>query len=76
MILGRLTPEALAPVPPEVLAALGLEPGDEVAWQVVGDRVTLMRVTSDDDDALDMVNYFAWFDEWATEADCEAYDKL
>lgn len=73
MIIGRLTPEALAPVPPEVLAVLKIKPGDGIGWQVVGDQVTLVRVPCDGD--RDTVDYLGAFTEWADELD-SVYDNL
>ena len=73
MILKRLEADKTAVVPAEILAALGLEPGDEVAIDVVGDRIVIAPA----DDYPDMfVNNFSTFTEWASEADCKAFDNL
>ncbi|HZG09789.1 MAG TPA: AbrB/MazE/SpoVT family DNA-binding domain-containing protein [Allosphingosinicella sp.] len=72
MIESRVTSKAQVTLPKAVRAALGLQAGDVVAWEIADDCVVLMR--ADGDDAL--INNFAMFDEWASEADCAAFDNL
>lgn len=43
MIMGRITAKAQTTIPRAVRLALGLEPGDEVAWEIDGERVSLTR---------------------------------
>lgn len=71
MIVSRITADALAALPPEVVRALGLMPGDEVAFEIGMDGVFMTRADSPDM----FVNNFSTFTEWATDAD-SAYDEL
>ncbi len=73
MIQGRITSKAQTTVPRAIRLALGLEPGDDVLWQIEGDRAVLMRAKETVDP---FVNNFSTFSEWASEADCEAFDNL
>jgi AbrB family looped-hinge helix DNA binding protein len=73
MIIKRLEAGAPAVIPAELLAQLGLKPGDEIAIEVVGDKI----VVAPAEDLPDMfVNNFSTFTEWASEADSKAYDNL
>ena len=72
MIVSRINADALAAFPPEVISALGLKPGDEVAFEVGYDGVFMTR--ADEPDMF--VGNFSTFTEWATEADCKAFDDL
>lgn len=72
MIVSRITADTLAAFPAEVVRALGLKPGDEVAFEVGLDGVFMTR--ADEPDVF--VNNFSTFTEWASEADCRAYDNL
>lgn len=67
MITSRITSKAQTTVPQPVRAALGLKEGDELAYEIVGGRVTLTKVRPAQDDP------FAAFDEWRGEADEKAY---
>jgi antitoxin PrlF len=71
MIHSRITSKAQTTIPRAVRAALGLRTGDELAYEIDGDRVILTRKAAADpfDDA------FALFTEWAGDAD-SAYDVL
>lgn len=73
MIQSRITSKAQTTVPRAVRKALGIAPGDDVAWQIEGDRVILSRVEEASDPFL---NNFSTFTEWSSEADCEAFDNL
>ena len=72
MIQSRITSKAQTTVPRAVRKALGIAPGDEIAWQIEGDRVILTRVEGSDDG---FVNNFSTFSEWADELD-SVYDNL
>lgn len=72
MILGRITAKAQTTIPRAVRIALGLNPGDDVAWEIEGDRVIVTRAKSAGDP---FVGNFDSFDEWASVADCEAFDR-
>jgi antitoxin PrlF len=69
MIIGRITAKAQTTIPRAVRLALGVKPGDEIAYEIDGDRVILRRA----DDPFDKP--FASFTEWADELD-SAYDAL
>lgn len=72
MILSRISSKSQTTVPRAVRAALKIAEGDELVWQVDGDRVVLTRATMVDD-AFE--SPFATFTEWADELD-RAYDNL
>lgn len=69
MIIGRITAKAQTTVPRAVRLALGVKPGDEIAYEIEGDRVILRRAG----DPFDKP--FATFGEWSDEFD-EVYDSL
>jgi AbrB family looped-hinge helix DNA binding protein len=73
MIVTRLESGEPVVIPAEMLAALGLRPGDEVAIDLVEGKI-IIAPTDDSPDAF--LNNFSAFTEWATAADCEAYDNL
>lgn len=72
MITSKLTSKAQTTIPQPVRAALRLQEGDELAYQIDGDRVILTRANhpgvADDP--------FRTFEEWHSEADHKAYGKL
>jgi antitoxin PrlF len=70
MIIGRITAKAQTTIPAAVRRALGLGPGDEVAYEIDGDRVIMTKARSTADDP------FVTFSEWSTEADARAYAGL
>jgi antitoxin PrlF len=70
MIVGRITAKAQTTIPVAVRRALGLRPGDRIAYELAGGRVIMTRVGAAPDDP------FATFSEWASEADAEAYAEL
>jgi antitoxin PrlF len=69
MIIGRITAKAQTTIPRAVRLALGIKPGDEIAYEIDGDRVTIRRAS----DPFDKP--FAAFTEWSDDLD-EAYDAL
>lgn len=71
MIKSKLTTKAQTTIPRPVRDALRLEVGDEIAYQIQGDRVMLTRASSR---AVD--DPFATFGEWESEADRKAYATL
>ncbi len=73
MIEGRITAKSQTTVPLAVRRALGIGPGDKIAWEIGDQRVILTRVWDDD---MGTENPFALFTEWASEADCKAFDNL
>jgi len=70
MIIGRITAKAQTTIPQAVRRALGLKPGDRLAYQLEEGRVILTRAEA----AVD--NPFASFSEWSSEADERAYRDL
>lgn len=71
MILGKITAKAQTTVPRAVRLALGLMPGDEVVWEIDGEQVVMTRAKAASDP---FVGNFDTFSEWASEADCLAFD--
>jgi len=72
MISSKLTSKARTTIPQPVRAALHLEPGDQLVYEIVDQRVILTkaRITSKTGDP------FRTFHEWSTEADAKAYAEL
>jgi antitoxin PrlF len=69
MITSRLTSKAQTTVPQAVRTALGLKPGDEVAYSIEQGRVVLTKaVTAAIEDP------FAAFGEWHSTDDAQAYE--
>ena len=71
MILGRITAKAQTTIPRAVRLALGLQPGDDVVWEIDGDRVVLTRARAGSDPFVGNLDSFT---EWASDADCQAFD--
>lgn len=71
MILGRITAKAQTTIPRAVRLALGLMPGDDVVWEIDGDSVVMTRARAATDP---FVGNFDSFTEWASDADCRAFD--
>jgi antitoxin PrlF len=72
MITSKITSKAQTTIPQPVRIALGLSAGDEVAYQIEGDKVTLTK-RRPDGFAEDP---FAAFSEWSSDADTEDYADL
>jgi antitoxin PrlF len=72
MIKSRLTSKAQTTIPQPVRAALRLQEGDELVYQIEQDRVILTKACrgKEGDDP------FRTFDEWNSEADKKAYGGL
>lgn len=73
MIIGKITAKAQTTVPQAVRRALGLKPGDDIEWEIEDGRVIVTRALDNSDPFL---NNFSAFTEWASEADCRAFDDL
>jgi antitoxin PrlF len=69
MITSKVTSKAQTTLPRAVRAALRLSPGDEVAYQIEGDRAVLTKAAL----APGVEDPFATFSEWNSEADREGY---
>lgn len=72
MIVGKITAKSQTTVPRAVRMALGLTPGDEVAWIIEDGRAVMVRVPVEDNSP---VPDFSMFTEWADELD-SVYDNL
>ena len=72
MITSTLTSKAQTTIPQSVRMALGLRPGDAIAYVIENGRAVLTRF--DQTPAAD--DPFATFSEWNSAADAEAYGKL
>lgn len=71
MIKSRLTSKAQTTIPRPVRAALRLRVGDEIAYEIEGDRAILSKASPT---ALD--DPFVTFSEWNSEADRKGYADL
>lgn len=72
MITSKLTSKAQTTIPQSVRAALRLRDGDELLYSLEEGRVILTKV--EHEQATD--DPFHTFQEWHSEADRKAYDKL
>ncbi len=72
MITSKLTSKAQTTIPQPVRAALRLEAGDELLYEIVDERVILTKASRNGqtDDP------FRTFSEWNSAADTKAYGKL
>ncbi len=72
MITSKLTTKAQTTIPQPVRAALRLEPGDQLVYDIDDQRVILTKASSGGktDDP------FRTFREWSSEADAKGYAKL
>ncbi len=71
--MGRITAKSQTTIPRAVRLALGLKPGDNIAYDIEGDIARVRRVKATDGDGF--VNNFSTFSEWADELD-SVYDDL
>ena len=71
MITSKLTTKAQTTIPQPVRAALRLAEGDELAYEIDGDRVILTKVQG-----RGREDPFGAFTEWDGAADRKAYAKL
>lgn len=71
MILSRLTAKAQTTVPRSVRAALGLKPGDTLAYSIEDGAVRIVKAACADP----FDNPFATFTEWSDALD-SVYDDL
>ncbi len=72
MITSKLTTKAQTTIPQPIRAALHLQEGDELVYEIEGQRVILTkaRQVREGDDP------FRTFGEWDSPADRKAYGKL
>jgi antitoxin PrlF len=73
VIVSRLTSKAQTTIPKPILAALELQPGDELSYEILDGRVILAKVHQHGT-LLD--DPFRTFEEWHSEADTAAYADL
>jgi len=71
MIKSKLTSKSQTTIPQPVRLALGLEPGDEVVYEIEEGRVVVRKAG-----AVAVDDPFATFNEWSGTADREAYGDL
>ena len=72
VIVSKLTTKAQTTIPKPIRAALELQPGDELSYEILDGRVILTKVqrgTTPDDP-------FRTFEEWHSKADTKAYADL
>ncbi len=68
MISSKLTDKAQTTIPQAVRKALDLIPGDELAYEIDGDRVIITKAGAEPAE-----DPFALFTEWAGEIDSKDY---
>jgi antitoxin PrlF len=71
MIKSKLTAKAQTTIPQPVREALRLRVGDEIVYQIEGDKVVLSKAAADSAE-----DPFGTFGEWDSDADREAYGDL
>lgn len=72
MITSKLTSKAQTTIPQPIRTALRLREGDELVYEIQGDRVVISKAQKvrDGDDP------FGTFSEWDSAADRKAYGSL
>lgn len=76
MITSKLTSKAQTTIPQPVRAALGLGPGDEIAYAIEDGRVLLTKACARIHRGMPFDDPFATFWEWDTPEDEEAFGDL
>lgn len=71
MISSKVTSKSQTTIPQPVRMALRLNPGDEISYQIQGDKVILTKALAPIAD-----DPFVTFSEWDSAADRKAYGKL
>lgn len=71
MIVSKLTSKSQTTIPQPVRAALHLKPGDELVYELKGNRVMVAKAEGGPVD-----DPFATFNEWDSDADRKAYARL
>ena len=72
MIFGKISAKAQTTISRAVRLALGLKPGDDVVWEIEGNQVVMSRARKTVDA---FAGNFDAFIEWASDADCQAFDN-
>lgn len=70
MITSKLTSKSQTTIPRAVRNALHIRDGDEIAYRIDGNTVTITKASVVPEDP------FALFEEWDSEADRRAYADL
>ncbi|MBV9249270.1 MAG: type II toxin-antitoxin system PrlF family antitoxin [Acetobacteraceae bacterium] len=77
MITSKLTSKAQTTIPQAVRTALGIRPGDEIAYAIEDGRVLLTKATRPKPHrGIPFDDPFATFWEWGTPEDDEAFRDL
>jgi antitoxin PrlF len=72
MITSRLTSKAQTTIPQPIRSALHLKEGDELVYQIEGERVILSKAQRN----KEVDDPFRTFSEWDSVADKKAYANL
>ena len=72
MITSKLTTKAQTTIPQPVRAALRLQAGDELIYEIRDQRVILTKASR----GRKVDDPFRTFHEWSSKADTKAYGKL
>lgn len=72
MITSRLSTKAQTTIPQPIRAALKLKEGDELVYQIEGERVILSKASK----KAEADDPFRTFGEWDSAADKKAYANL
>ena len=72
MITSKLASKAQTTIPQPVRAALRLKEGDELVYQIEGERVVLTKARR----RKEVDDPFHTFGEWSSDADRRAYGNL
>lgn len=76
MIVTRLTSKSRTTLPKPVREALGVGPGDAVAFSIEGGRAVVTKAPSAEELAFLRMAEESFAEEWLSPEDCEAFDDL
>lgn len=76
MITSKLTSKAQTTIPQAVRMALGVKPGDEIAYAIEDGQVLLTKAVAKPRIGAPFEDPFAAFQEWDTPEDDEAFRDL
>lgn len=74
MITSKLTAKSQTTIPKKVRESLDLHPDDLIAYRIENDHAVIQKVTVIDDEYLKAVG--STLEEWGSEEDSAAYDRL
>ena len=72
MIISKLTSKAQTTIPQPIRSELGLQPGDELLYEITDSQVILSKART----GAKADDPFRSFEEWHSEADTRAYAEL